>query len=59
MRQGAGTFITDVTPERRERERAADAQRMIRDLLADAARRGITAADLRRALTDALEETTR
>jgi len=59
MRQGAGTFITDVTPERRERERAADAQRLIRDLLAEAARRGITAADLRRALTDELEETTR
>jgi GntR family transcriptional regulator len=59
MRQGAGTFITEVTPERRERERVADARRLIRDLLAEAARRGITAADLRRAFTDELEETTR
>jgi len=56
MRQGAGTFVTDVTPERQARERAADARRLIRDLLAEAARRGITAADLRQALNAELEE---
>ena len=49
MRQGAGTFVTDVTPERRARERAADARRLVRDLLAESARRGITAADLKHA----------
>ncbi|MHB8838957.1 MAG: GntR family transcriptional regulator [Gemmatimonadaceae bacterium] len=59
MRQGAGTYVTDVTPERRERERAADARRLVRDLLAESARRGITAADLTRAFTDELKETTR
>jgi GntR family transcriptional regulator len=59
MRQGAGTYVTDVTPERRARERAADARRLVRDLLAEAARRGITAADLKHALNDELEETTR
>ncbi len=59
MRQGAGTYVTDVTPERRERERAADARRLVRDLLAESARRGITAVDLTRAFTDELKETTR
>jgi GntR family transcriptional regulator len=59
MRQGAGTYVTDVTPERRARERTADARRLVRDLLAEAARRGITAADLTHALTDELKETTR
>jgi GntR family transcriptional regulator len=59
MRQGAGTYVTDVTPERRARERTADARRLVRDLLAEAARRGITAADLKQALNAELEETTR
>ncbi len=59
MRQGAGTFVTDVTPERRARERTADARRLVRDLLAEAARRGITAADLKHALDSELEGTAR
>jgi len=59
MRQGAGTYVTDVTPERRARERAVDARRLVRDLLAEAARRGISAADLKTALNAELEETTR
>jgi GntR family transcriptional regulator len=59
MRQGAGTYVTDVTPERRARERAADARRMIRDLLAEAARRGITAADIKQALSAELDEGTK
>jgi GntR family transcriptional regulator len=49
MRQGAGTFVTDVTPERRARERATDARRLVRELLAESARRGITAGDLKHA----------
>ncbi len=49
MRQGAGTFVTDVTPERRARERATDARRLVRELLAESARRGITASDLKHA----------
>lgn len=59
MRQGAGTYVTDVTPERRARERAIDARRLVRDLLAEAARRGISAADLVHALDAELKETTR
>jgi GntR family transcriptional regulator len=59
MRQGAGTFVTDVTPERRARERAADARRLVRELLAEAARRGISASDLKHALSAELEETAR
>ena len=56
MRQGAGTYVTDVTPERRARERAADARRLIRELLAEAARRGITATDIKHALSAELDE---
>jgi GntR family transcriptional regulator len=59
MRQGAGTFVTDVTPERRAQERAADARRLVRELLAEAARRGISAADLSLALNAELKEATR
>jgi GntR family transcriptional regulator len=59
MRQGAGTYVTDVTPERRAQERAADARRLVRDLLAEAARRGISAADLSLALGAELKEAAR
>jgi DNA-binding transcriptional regulator YhcF (GntR family) len=59
MRQGAGTYVTDVTPERRARERAIDARRLVRDLLAEAARRGISAADLSLALSAELKEAAR
>ena len=59
MRQGAGTFVTDVTPERRAQERAADARRLVRELLAEAARRGISAADLSLALSAELKEAAR
>ena len=55
MRQGAGTFVTAVSPERRTRERGADAKRLVRELLAEAARRGISGADLTSALQSELE----
>ena len=50
MRQGAGTFIREVPSERRGRERHAEARRLVRDLLAEAGRRGLTVAEVRRAL---------
>jgi GntR family transcriptional regulator len=50
MRQGAGTFVKDVSPERRSRERASEARRLVREFLAEAARRGIGASELRQAL---------
>jgi GntR family transcriptional regulator len=49
-RQGAGTFVLDVSAERRHRERTTEARRLIRDMLADAGRLGISAPELRAAL---------
>jgi len=59
MRQGSGTFVRDITPERRARERTIDAGRLVRELLAEAARRGITAAELKHALDAELARSTR
>jgi GntR family transcriptional regulator len=50
MRQGSGSFIADVAPEWRARERQQTIARLIRDLLAEAARLGINRDDLQRAL---------
>ena len=47
MRQGAGTYVREVPPERRNRARRAEARRLISAMLADAARHGLTTADLR------------
>jgi len=59
MLQGSGTFVKDITPERRARERSADAGRLVRELLAEAARRGITAAELKHALDAELDRSRR
>jgi GntR family transcriptional regulator len=53
-RQGAGTFVQDVAPERRQRERTTQAQRLIRELMAQAGSLGITAAELRAAVDQEL-----
>jgi GntR family transcriptional regulator len=58
MRQGAGTFVRDVAPERRAGERAEQALRLVRQLLADAGQLGITPRDLRAALARELGEVT-
>jgi GntR family transcriptional regulator len=50
MRQGSGTFVAAVSPERRARTREREARRLVRDLLEQAARLAITPADLRRAI---------
>ena len=50
MRQGAGTFVHAVPHERRARERDAEARRLIQDVMREAARRGITADELRIAI---------
>jgi len=54
MRQGAGTFVRDVAPDRRAGERAEQALRLVRQLLADAGQLGITPPELRAALARAL-----
>jgi GntR family transcriptional regulator len=56
MRQGAGTFIADVPSDTRARERTAAARRIVRDMLAEAARLGIGRDDIKRALTNELED---
>jgi GntR family transcriptional regulator len=57
IRQGAGTFVKDIGTSRQAREREAEAARLVRQLLAEAARRGLTAdlleAALRRELAGA------
>jgi GntR family transcriptional regulator len=55
MRQGAGTFVSDVQPGRRGQEKTAIARRMIRTLLADAARAGLSLQDVRDALDAEME----
>jgi GntR family transcriptional regulator len=57
MRQGAGSFVADVAPERRARSRAASARRLVRNVLAEAARQGVTADELRRAFDDEIAST--
>jgi GntR family transcriptional regulator len=49
-RQGAGSFVLDVTSERRDTERTTEARRLVREMLADAIRHGISADELRAAV---------
>ena len=56
MRQGAGTFISEMATETRARERTAAAQRFVRRMLQEAARTGLSPSDLRRALDHELPE---
>jgi len=58
MRQGAGTFVRDVAPDRRAGERAVQAGRLVRQLLADAGQLGITPPELRAALAREFGEVT-
>lgn len=53
-RQGAGTFVLSVPAERRDLERENEARRLVRELLAEAGRLGISAAELRDAVDDEL-----
>lgn len=50
MRQGTGTFVADVGPETKGRERTAAAKRFVRQMLTEASRLGLSPADLRDAL---------
>ena len=58
MRQGAGTFVKRPPAEDRERDRQARARRLVRQLLADAAREGLATRDLERVWNDLLKERT-
>jgi GntR family transcriptional regulator len=54
LRQGAGSFVRPVTPERRSQERESQARQLVRTMVADAGRLGIPLAELRKALDDEL-----
>lgn len=54
MRQGAGTFVREVLAERRARERARQADRLVRQMIQRAGQLGIPPEELRRAVTEAL-----
>jgi GntR family transcriptional regulator len=49
MRQGSGTFVREVEPGRRSQERTAEAERLVREMMAKAARLGLGTKDLVRA----------
>ncbi|HUH06160.1 MAG TPA: protein kinase [Kofleriaceae bacterium] len=54
-RQGAGTFVQDVAPDRKSRDRAQEARRLVRDMLAQAGSIGLTAAEVRSAMEQELK----
>ena len=49
-KHGAGSFVKDVSGDRRQSDREKEARRLVRELLADAAGMGISIADLRSAM---------
>jgi GntR family transcriptional regulator len=59
MRQGAGTFVVDVAPERRARERTAAAKHLVRELLAESAKLGLDVDEIRAVFDRELTETKR
>ena len=56
MRQGSGTFIGDVSTDTRSRDRQTAAKRLVRDMLANAARLGINRSEIKKALNGELED---
>lgn len=59
MRQGAGTFVRSPSSDQRQREREAQARRLVRQLFAEGARLGISAKEMRTAWDDTVQERTR
>ncbi len=55
MRQGAGTFVKEVVPERKATERSKQAIDLVRQMIAEAARLGLTARELQQAIEQELE----
>ncbi|HEV8303549.1 MAG TPA: GntR family transcriptional regulator [Gemmatimonadales bacterium] len=54
IRHGAGTFVRELAPGRRSRERARQATALVRQLLADARRAGVSFAELQAAIEEEL-----
>lgn len=55
MRQGAGTFVREVVPERRAGERTRQAAGLVRQLVAEAGRLGLSTKELLQAIAQELE----
>jgi GntR family transcriptional regulator len=55
MRQGAGTFVREIEPARKSRERESQARHLVQTLLTDAGRLGISREELRDALAGELD----
>ena len=55
IRQGAGTYVRTMESDARARERQAQARRLIRQLLADSARLGLSRQELKDAMKHQLE----
>ena len=54
MRQGAGTFVKEVAADKRGKERAKQANRLVREMIAEAGRLGLFTNDLVQAIQDEL-----
>jgi len=52
MRQGAGTFVREVAPEGRARERARQATTLVRQMLGEAGRLGVSLVELQAAIAE-------
>src|SRR5215472_16917523 len=59
MRQGTGTYVREVSPSHRSAERERQATELVRRLLAEAARRGLSARDVTSAFERQLGENVR
>ena len=55
MRQGAGSFVAEVAPDRRHRERISRLRAAVRELLAEGVRLGLTPTDVRNTFESELE----
>lgn len=55
MRQGAGTFVREVVAERRARERSKQALALVRRMVAEAGRLGLSTKELLAAVDEELE----
>ncbi len=49
-KQGAGSFVLDVSADKRQKDRQTEARRLVREMLSTAASLGIPTADLRAAI---------
>ncbi len=55
MRQGAGTFVKEVVPERRASERTRQARALVRQMVAEAGKLGLGTKELLQAIEQELE----